>query len=1434
MADTQILSSQIRIDGLDQVQLLTDLYAKLTAAIEKFEKGFEGSGNSANKGGKKFKEETEEATVAAGVFRGELAKEIVWAGIEKTIDLVKEAVAEIVRLSLETAKIAQEQGGIGRLFKVDRADIATIQSIVGEFSNVKEVFSNLNRNIIAANENVQTQVDQFGNLRVAYQNLDGTARTVGEVFTDLVAKFKDGKVTQEGLAAATQLFGEEAGKKLVPVLSRFDDLKQKAQDAGLVLSDEAAQAAEEFAKKAQAVQMQLSGISLELGSKLIPVVEAALPALQQLISDFKNWIDRNPELIEALKNTSEFVAVFVADTLRAALKVVGLLNGELSVLSHLVVAAGLVLSGDFQGGMAAFENAIQTAGKALEDFTTPFGEIPKKAKEGSEKLQAHAEVVTRNEVEIRKLTGTLRNLEVQQKSFNETAKNTIDQAKVQAETLARSDPKQAVQAWQEYATVVQQQGQRELELARQVFETKVALAEKTATNAKVKNQKILEAENELNKKSVEIATLTSQAQASLQEAKVKKAQETAAQIKAISDGEKLKADAEIKDKTAKLQALGYSEIEIAQQVAAIKIKSLQSEIRAIEAQIAAKKLANASESELLALKNQEIPLQAEIARQSDIASGKIVEGLKQQTAAIEKATTAAVDYRTVFSSWGIAKTTEELKQQADALRQQSQGFAEILNQYANLPGLAKKLGIEEVDQGIEQLQNRLKEFFAGIATIGPQVFGLYEYEIHKTQEALDAAYKRRTEIQQEEARKQQELQRQQEEQAKQQAAQAYQSLLAEKVKLDEEYLQHRAEIEKSLKNLPLQREAEILAAETRGRQALEALDLEYEAKRTAEKAKADQTLIRQEEDLQNQLAQIRTQAQLQANATQGTLFDQELQLRQQLQGAKTEDEKKKIQDQLDEISGKKKRQQEQDLKEQAARSSGATEDEIKRMRSQFEADEELRKRTLEAGKLSDAAARASAIQEATRIHDERVRLLNDQAKIEATIAATKKAREEADRAAAAAAEEADYQKRRSDLQTRNAADIASIREKYATQESDLKNSLARETEAYQHAMGDWQKKTEDTFNAMSEAARRYFEILRQGTGAPPPGTPGSPGTPGTLTTGSTGSTGTGSGTGVIAPPPGTPGSPAPPPPPGPGSPGSPAPPPPPGPGSPGSPGGPSTPQGAPSWTEADFLNPPKRPPVEALPEKIRKDKENNLKGSANQRGRLEGLLTTGNYKPDQFASEAIAKYMDYQLTETDFRYLQVLYQAFKSPAGSPGGPGPSTPGAPGPGSPGGPGPSTPAPSPATPAPAPTTPRTAPVFKGNQGDSYQVSADDVGALQAILQRLSKGEYKSTQEALDAWAESVRANPALQPYDADAKKRIGSFKIGGATGSLSSPSIAPITPATSQAGVFAPASPAPAAPAQTSAGGRGLVSIGQIINDGKGIRDELENSLTEAGI
>jgi len=179
----------------------------------------------------------------------------------------------------------------------------------------------------------------FEALGISVTDSSGALRNQEDVFYEVISVLQGMENETERNALANDIFGKSASE-MAPLLNAgagsMGELRQKAHDLGLVLSDETVDAGVAFTDTQGQVKRALASVTTQLGAEVMPI-----------INDFLQWVlSHMPEIQAVIK--------VAFDAIHVVVQAVG------KVISW--------LAGVFEKYMPAVQEAAQKAFSGIQDF----------------------------------------------------------------------------------------------------------------------------------------------------------------------------------------------------------------------------------------------------------------------------------------------------------------------------------------------------------------------------------------------------------------------------------------------------------------------------------------------------------------------------------------------------------------------------------------------------------------------------------------------------------------------------------------------------------------------------------------------------------------------------------------------------------------------------------------------------------------------------------------------------------------------------------------------------------------------------------------------------------------------------------------------------------------------------------------------------------
>ena len=142
----------------------------------------------------------------------------------------------------------------------------------------------LNKNMVAAETGVDGAAAAFKTIGVATNDAQGNLRSADQVFLDIADRFATMRDGPEKAALAFKAFGK-AGVELIPILNLGS---QEIQRFGLNIGPDFADKADAFNDQLGLMGAQTTMLTIEIGSKLLPIMSGLLAVVSEGITAMGN------------------------------------------------------------------------------------------------------------------------------------------------------------------------------------------------------------------------------------------------------------------------------------------------------------------------------------------------------------------------------------------------------------------------------------------------------------------------------------------------------------------------------------------------------------------------------------------------------------------------------------------------------------------------------------------------------------------------------------------------------------------------------------------------------------------------------------------------------------------------------------------------------------------------------------------------------------------------------------------------------------------------------------------------------------------------------------------------------------------------------------------------------------------------------------------
>lgn len=184
-------------------------------------------------------------------------------------------------------------------------------------------------------------IGYFKKLGVAVKDNHGQLRKQEDVFNDTVRALQNMKNPTEKAIIANKLFGKSA-IEMKPLLNQtsesVDTLRKRANDLGMVMSDEAVDASVKLTDSIDAIQRSFSAFGNQIGAQLVPYVQQLADELINHLPQIKSALD---PVLNGLSNTIKFLmehingVIFVATACLSTFLAYKAINGVITTIKTL-------------------------------------------------------------------------------------------------------------------------------------------------------------------------------------------------------------------------------------------------------------------------------------------------------------------------------------------------------------------------------------------------------------------------------------------------------------------------------------------------------------------------------------------------------------------------------------------------------------------------------------------------------------------------------------------------------------------------------------------------------------------------------------------------------------------------------------------------------------------------------------------------------------------------------------------------------------------------------------------------------------------------------------------------------------------------------------------------------------------------------------------
>lgn len=262
----------------------------------------------------------------------------------------------------ETVQTVQELGFAFRRFGADEEDVGDALATIADRAE-------------DAKGGMQSFIDDFALVGVTVDDLRNRRPSeIFEAFVEGASKVDD---ANKRAAAAVRIFGDDLGRKLLPILTRgtgaLQDLKDEARDLGVVVDDETSEAAEALTDGFDALTARVGGLATGLGLRLIPTGRILVRELGRILDVVQPLITKGFDaLAYAVERAAEALETpggRIVALLIGGAGAVGLAGAVSSAAASIpILGAALVGLGSVLSGLAIPAAVLTAIALALDDI----------------------------------------------------------------------------------------------------------------------------------------------------------------------------------------------------------------------------------------------------------------------------------------------------------------------------------------------------------------------------------------------------------------------------------------------------------------------------------------------------------------------------------------------------------------------------------------------------------------------------------------------------------------------------------------------------------------------------------------------------------------------------------------------------------------------------------------------------------------------------------------------------------------------------------------------------------------------------------------------------------------------------------------------------------------------------------------------------------
>jgi hypothetical protein len=287
----------------------------------------------------------------------------------------------------EIAKTARGAGVSGQFFQEMSYALGQVAGI--SQNELADGMTRVNRLLGEAANGSKTAIAAFDSIGISYEDIAAGAVTSEQAFEKLIQTLADTQDPALAAAISTQLLGRsgaDLGPKLAGAGGAIANLRDRAHDLGVVMSDEALAASEKFSDQLDDVKRGFDGLKIAIANELLPVfvnrllpalVDKVIPAMHQVVGvvgEAIRWFTELPEVVQAGAAVIGGVLGLGGPVLIGigmVSKAMGALIAATGPVGLFIAAAGLLAAAWFKWG----DDITEAVGGAIDWITDKFNEM---------------------------------------------------------------------------------------------------------------------------------------------------------------------------------------------------------------------------------------------------------------------------------------------------------------------------------------------------------------------------------------------------------------------------------------------------------------------------------------------------------------------------------------------------------------------------------------------------------------------------------------------------------------------------------------------------------------------------------------------------------------------------------------------------------------------------------------------------------------------------------------------------------------------------------------------------------------------------------------------------------------------------------------------------------------------------------------------------